>query len=241
MFVSLAITMNSKPLLSYTPGKWTDVSPHSAKRLVAAWRVLIGVWGPREWDLSLSALSTYTKVEPPPPNPWLDQNKPQTPTPDPTRAQSGEPSATASTPTPAAAPTPKPRKRLPSRRLIRHVLRARLNASQGLATFLAEVERSGQNVRASLHLAKQLDGSYDMESSDPQDDELGFLMTDGPQGWRGSREVIAFLRSQGAKIVALKEEDEGDWAAGQLSSGDEGVEGNSGAMDELEWVPPNAQ
>ncbi|KAF9520307.1 hypothetical protein BS47DRAFT_1335910 [Hydnum rufescens UP504] len=212
-----------------------------AKRLVAAWRVLIGVWGPREWDLSLSALGTYTKVEPPPPNPWLDQNKPRTPPPDLTKAQSGEPSATASAPTPAAAPTPKPRKRLPSRRLIRHVLRARLNASQALATFLAEVERSGQNVRASLYLAKQFDGSYDTEPSEPQGGELGFLMSDGPQGWRGSREVITFLRSQGARIAALQEQDEGDWAAGQLSSGDEGVEDNSGVMDELEWVPPNTQ
>jgi glycerol-3-phosphate O-acyltransferase / dihydroxyacetone phosphate acyltransferase len=202
---------------------------------------LIGVWGPREWDLSLSALSTYTKVEPPPPNPWLDQNKPRMPTPDPTKAQSGEPSATASAPTPAAAPTPKPRKRLPSRRLIRHVLRARLNASQALATFLAEVERSGQNVRASLHLAKQFDGPYNTEPSEPQDGELGFLIPDGPQAWRGSKEVITFLRSQRARIAALQEEEEGDWAAGQLSSGDEGVEDTSGVMGELEWVAPNTQ
>ena len=213
-----------------------------AKRLVAAWRVLIGVWGPRHWDLSISALSSYTKVEPPPPNPWLDQNKPRTPTPDPTNAKSGDSSAPkASESAGILAATPKRRKRLPSRRLIRHVLRARLVATQSLFTFLAEVERSGQNVRASLYLAKQFGGSYDPDAARPQNGEVDFLMTDGPKGWRGSREVFAFLRSRGAQIAALGEEDEGDWAAAPPSSGDDGAEDSAGTTEESEWAPPHSQ
>lgn len=140
-----------------------------------------------------------------------------------------------------AAPTPVKRRRLPSRRLIRHVLRARVVASRSLASFLAEVERSGQNVRASKHLAKRFGGSLDPE---PQGDISGdgsFLAVNGPQGWRSSREVIAFLRSQGAQIAALDEEDEGDWAAGGLSSGDEGAEDDAGRVEELVFVPPHSQ
>ncbi|KIP01621.1 hypothetical protein PHLGIDRAFT_38237 [Phlebiopsis gigantea 11061_1 CR5-6] len=37
-----------------------------AKRLVAAWRVLVGVWAPKRWDLSIPALTQYTVPKVPP-------------------------------------------------------------------------------------------------------------------------------------------------------------------------------
>jgi hypothetical protein len=44
-----------------------------AKQSIAAWRVLVGVWIPKRWDLSLSALAQFTKPKVPPPNPWIHQ------------------------------------------------------------------------------------------------------------------------------------------------------------------------
>jgi hypothetical protein len=42
-------------------------------QFIAAWRVLVGVWIPKRWDLSLSALAQFTKPKVPPSNPWIDR------------------------------------------------------------------------------------------------------------------------------------------------------------------------
>jgi glycerol-3-phosphate O-acyltransferase/dihydroxyacetone phosphate acyltransferase len=159
------------------------------KRLVAAWRVLLGVWAPRKWDMSVTALSPYTTIQPPPPNPWID--RPKTPTP---------------TPESEAPPAPRiKRKRPASRRLIRHVLRARLNAAHSLVAFLNEIDKAGVKVRSASHLALAHGGGIDGgHGPNPED---------GPQGWRYGKEVVEFLRKRGAKIHRLKEPTAGDWAA----------------------------
>jgi len=58
--------------------KTIDANYERAKRLIAAWRILVGVWAPKQWDLSLAALSQYTTPETPPDNPWIDRQKTQT-------------------------------------------------------------------------------------------------------------------------------------------------------------------
>ncbi|TFY57683.1 hypothetical protein EVJ58_g6874, partial [Rhodofomes roseus] len=45
------------------------------KRLVAAWRMLVGVWLPKKWDLSLNALAQYTVPRVPAENEWVDRSK----------------------------------------------------------------------------------------------------------------------------------------------------------------------
>jgi hypothetical protein len=123
--------------------------------------------------------------------------------------------------------------RLPSRNLIRHVLRARLRASASLVIFLADIQRAGEHgeqVRASEHLARLYPHSQLLSPSHPKSiDQIGktisngdgieskstyeFLPTKGPTAWRSAKEVIAFLRENGAQIANLESEEEGDWAA----------------------------
>ena len=80
-----------------------------AKRLHATWRILVGVWAPKGWDLSGTALSEYMSPKIPPPNPWISG------------AGEGE-----------TRGREKGGRRPPSRRLVRHVLRARVEALNGL-------------------------------------------------------------------------------------------------------------
>ncbi|KAG9086983.1 hypothetical protein FRC07_012939, partial [Ceratobasidium sp. 392] len=47
-----------------------DDNYEHAKRFMAAWRVLIGVWGPKRWDLSLAAVEPWTKPRERPLNEW---------------------------------------------------------------------------------------------------------------------------------------------------------------------------
>ena len=44
------------------------------KRVAAAWRVLIGVWAPKKWEYSLTALAQYTATPIPPANQWVTGN-----------------------------------------------------------------------------------------------------------------------------------------------------------------------
>ncbi|KAF8326546.1 uncharacterized protein EI90DRAFT_2999108 [Cantharellus anzutake] len=217
-----------------------DDNYEHGKRVLAAWRILIGVWGPRKWDLSLTALKAYTKVEPPPPNPWLDQYKEKKP---PAAGDSGSDPSQPPAPKKAKVvlgPAPKRRKRPSSRHLIRHVLRARLKAIQSLASFLGDVERSNGRVRASVHLAERFNSASDFSPLAEEDskDDGTFLAVDGPKGWRHGNEVLAYLRSKGARIGPPPTE-ESEWVAEGLSSGDEG-EGEDDAArhseDGVTWV-----
>ncbi|KAI0769443.1 glycerol-3-phosphate-acyltransferase [Trametes elegans] len=197
-----------------------------AKRLVAAWRVLVGVWAPRKWDLSLSAVAQYTVPHIPPENPWAHTST--------SDSAPSDSSASHARPRSASASSSK-RRRPPTRRVIRHVLRARVEASSALASLFAQLERAPESKRvcASAHLARVFGGGVD-EPATP------------PQGWRAAREVMGFLRSRGAKVAALQDRVEGDWAA--LSSEGEGEgEGydseaftSSDKGADLQWVPPTA-
>jgi len=150
----------------------------SAKRFIAAWRILVGVWIPKKWDLSLSALSQYTKPRIPPVSPWIDR---------PSEKESGvkvppiPPSDTQTEPPVKARTTRRP----PSRRLVRHVLRSRVEAVNALASYFDHLARAGRDkkVKASPHLAKMYDGEE--------------------EGWRYASEIITFLKKRGAEIPTL--------------------------------------
>lgn len=162
----------------------------SAKRIVAAWRVLVGVWVPREWDLSSAALSQYTQPPTQPPNPWID--KPRTPN----NTSDGDGKAgekTESKRQDVVGQNLAPR-RPPSRRLVRHVLRSRVEAMNALARFFDELADAGSDkrVKASLHLAERFGGGR--TGVDLSDE------TETIEGWRYGVEVIRFLEKLGGKV-----------------------------------------
>lgn len=205
----------------------------SAKRLVTAWRILLGVWMPKKWDLSLTALTPYITPHIPPPSEFIDKKK--------TKSGTSTPSqeANLSSQIPVAMSAKRPKRRVPTRKLIRHVLRARLEASRLLATFFAELARSGKQVRASEHLAK-LYGVMPSSAEPLRDTPGGVAAPAEPQGWRDAKEVIRYLRARGANIGQLSVPAEADWAA--ASSDGESFEHASNAEtdDDLVWVPPSS-
>ncbi|CDO76065.1 hypothetical protein BN946_scf184696.g17 [Trametes cinnabarina] len=199
-----------------------------AKRLVAAWRVLVGVWAPRKWDLSLSAVAQYTVPRVPPENPWIDRSKAKT-------------KSLRFPIIPLALPVfvLKQRRRPPTRRLIRHVLRARFEAAKALASLIAQLERAPEDKRvyASVHLARAFGGQVEVPEPNKETQE-GVEIIPEPMGWRSAREVVSFLRSRGAKITTLEDRVQGDWAA--LSSDGESYDSDAfSSKDDLQWVPPS--
>lgn len=128
--------------------------------------------------------------------------------------------------------TPARRRRRPiaTRRLIRHVLRARSDAARLLAAFFLDLERDGKEVRASSHLAQAYGGRLE-ERSGLQDTPDGVYMCPEPRAWRDGREVVQFLRDRGARIGDLGRKVEGEWAAAN-SEGD----GEGETESEVLWV-----
>ncbi|KAG1751287.1 uncharacterized protein EDB91DRAFT_1104513 [Suillus paluster] len=202
------------------------------KRVIAAWRVLVGVWAPRRWELSLSALSQYTTPLVPPENPWIDKN----------RANSSTPGTPRSLPTQITDEPPVKsarRRRPPSRRIMKHLLRARGEAVKALAGFLTTLEASGEskNVNASIHLAKRFGWVEENSITSASDNGGDGEVLSDAKGYRQAREVIAFLRVRGAKIATLDRKIEGDWV---LSSDEDGTAGESEKgedEEDLVWVP----
>ncbi|KDQ55712.1 hypothetical protein JAAARDRAFT_195538 [Jaapia argillacea MUCL 33604] len=247
-----------------------------AKRVVAAWRVLVGVWVPKKWDLSLSALTQYTTPRIPPENPWIDRPKKSdsgtsssSPTPNGTANATASGSGASGPAKPASASgSGQKRRRPPSRRLIRHVLRARIEAARALSSFFQQLEASASSspsttsnegwVRASAHLVKIYGGRLDNPSPTPSAFSStvhlgnggpvatpeGVLTEKGATGWRSTREVLQFLRSRGAKIGGLEKGFEGEWAAfssGELSSpGEESDYALVEGEGDVSWVPSGA-
>ncbi|OAX39732.1 hypothetical protein K503DRAFT_738887 [Rhizopogon vinicolor AM-OR11-026] len=203
------------------------------KRVIAAWRVLVGVWAPRRWELSLSALSQYTTPLVPPENPWIDKS----------RTNSSSTSDTPrSIPTQFSDEPPVKfarRRRPSSRRIMRHLLRARGEAVKALAGFFATLEESGdaKAVNASIHLAERFGW---VEEIPPTSSDNGVNDEASPdvKGYRQAREVIAFLRARGAKVATLDRQIEGDWV-GALSSEEEGTacDSDKGEDEDVIWVP----
>ncbi|KAF5381135.1 hypothetical protein D9757_009414 [Collybiopsis confluens] len=257
---------------------------NAARRLYAAWRILIGVWAPKRWDLSLEVLKVYATPTVPKENEWIDKaKKPKA------KSDSDTPTPTSSTPTPSspilrppltpalstsdigqmlpdphlvlvsreeeppvssiskdtrtssssssasAAPTTKStgkRKRPATRRIMRHVLRARIEAVKALAGFFDDLERAGKGggekvgVYSSRHLARDygwfehpsstsiVSGSYQREpvaeggedggEGDDDDDDEGKRESRRSSGWRDAKEVIRYLKARGAKVPAVR-------------------------------------
>ncbi|THH26613.1 hypothetical protein EUX98_g7574 [Antrodiella citrinella] len=208
-----------------------------AKRVVATWRVLVGVWAPKQWDLSVNALSQYTVPKLPPANQWIDRSRSKS------RTGSGTSSPVLPPLNPAisepAAPARKTKKdrRPPSRRLIRHVLRARIEAAKSLASLLQQLDRTpDKRVSASAHLARAFGGQVDPVRAQGILTEDGVEVPDEPTGWRSAGEVLGFLRSRGAKIGGLKTRVQGEWAA--VSSEGEGEDSTAGSGEDVVWVSP---
>jgi glycerol-3-phosphate O-acyltransferase/dihydroxyacetone phosphate acyltransferase len=179
----------------------------SMKRVAAAWRVLLGVWAPKKWDYSLTALEQYTATPIPPANQWI----------------TGKTTVTMNgiVPEPPVSAQPYRARRPRSGRVMRHVLRARAEASRSLASFIAQLEASpaDKRVRASVHLARVYGG---VESPAGASDTNGIdELPAAPIGWRRAREVVSYLRGHGAKTASLEKGIEGEWAAlnsdGELS------------------------
>ena len=176
---------------------------------MAAWRVLVGIWTPKRWDLTLPALSQYATPPQPPPSPWID--RPRTPN---TSDVNGKPGSKRQE---DVRVDNRSLRRPPSRRLVRHVLRSRVEAMNALACFFDQLAcaGAGKRVKASPHLAERFGGSKS---------KIDLLATTDEQetteGWRDAEEVITFLRKRGAKIPTLRQGPlKDEWA---LSSDGEG-------------------
>uniref|UniRef100_A0A8H7Y8D0 Phospholipid/glycerol acyltransferase domain-containing protein n=1 Tax=Psilocybe cubensis TaxID=181762 RepID=A0A8H7Y8D0_PSICU len=207
-----------------------DGNYERAKRFIAAWRVLVGVWTPKRWDLSMTALSQYTKPRIPPANQWID--RPSTP----------KPNASETSPATPGSPTDfnlqnepqvktRPARRPPSRRLVRHVLRSRVEAVNALASFFDHLTRAGKDkkVNASPHLAQMYGGDIVPSKSGADKDVT--------EGWRYASEVLTFLKKRGAKIPTLGQGPLFDeWA---LSSEGEGYTTGE-EQEERIWVATNS-
>jgi glycerol-3-phosphate O-acyltransferase/dihydroxyacetone phosphate acyltransferase len=102
---------------------------------------------------------------------------------------------------------------------MRHVLRARAEASRSLASFIAQLETgpADKRVRASVHLARLYGGLESIAGASDSGGTEESLPTF--VGWRHAREVVSYLRGHGAKIAALERGIEIEWAA-QNSDGD---------------------
>lgn len=199
-----------------------------AKRLVAAWRVLVGVWTPKRWDLSLAALSQYTTPATPAENPWVQKTR-----------------ETIAPPTMEEPPVTLVRKqRPPTRRVIRHVLRSRAEAAKSLATFFDQLDKGGQakKVKASIHLARVYGwvDEVDDTTSDVEMDQ-GVAVPKEPCGWRHAREVVSFLRNRGAKVASLQRDIEGEWAATSSDGETPPIDGSETSRDEDVIFVPSGQ
>lgn len=199
------------------------------------------MWIPKKWDLSLSALSQYTTPALPAENEWIDRSKVRprrisgNAEPEPVNGSS---SASSSTPQSTSVPasSSRRRRRPPSRRLIRHVLRARAEAAKALASMFDQLEKSpdGKRVSASAHLARAYGGVEPQPAQDLDTTEDVLLET---VGWRHAREVVDFLRKRGARVAQLEERVEGDWAA-LSSEGDQDSDSVDAEKDDLVFVAP---
>lgn len=122
---------------------------HSFKRVIAAWRVLVGVWAPKRWDLSLVALSQYTTPLIAQESRWVDRSgRSCTPVELPV-VPLQQAQKTTEPPAPVVVVPTKKRKRPEARRIMRHVLRA-------LASFFGALEAAGEGkCVVCVHLARR--------------------------------------------------------------------------------------
>ncbi|KAH8827334.1 glycerol-3-phosphate-acyltransferase [Flagelloscypha sp. PMI_526] len=233
-------------VLAYYHTTMIDDNYEHAKRLIAAWRVLVGVWAPSHWEFPIHAMSQYITPITPLPNPWLDKYKDHA---EQKKGESNE-SLKSSDTIPAMLPSgpqvvlpgeEEPpasisktghqlKRRPPSRRIMRHVLRARVKAIRAVSQLFTELGRQdkvlkskGQGkkrVYASEHLGARFGGLVDVPTTPHAE-------TVRREGWRDYEEVVEFLRKRGAKIPSPSaSKDIGDdWATlssdGELTTDNE--------------------
>lgn len=104
---------------------------------------------------------------------------------------------------------------LPSRKLVRNVLRTRLEAAGQLASVLYELEAKDTQLAASFWLASEHGG--EVLNISKENRELPEWERPLQEGRRGGREVVEYLRSKGARLGSGKMQSH--WAA--ATSGDE--------------------
>ncbi|KAH9022575.1 glycerol-3-phosphate-acyltransferase [Lactarius pseudohatsudake] len=179
--------------------KLIDDNYEHMKRVGAAWRVLIGVWAPKEWEYSLTALSQYTATHIPPTNEWVSEGVKTT--------------VSGATEEPPVSPQPYRARRPRTGRVMRHVLRARAEAVRLLASCIAQLEAgpAEKRVRASVHLARLYGGIETIAPTSDASSSDSSPLT--PVGWRHAHEVVSYLRSRGAKVAALERGIEVEWVA----------------------------
>jgi hypothetical protein len=121
------------------------------------------------------------------------------------------------------------------------VLRARLEATRALSTFLQSLQSSpeGKRVYAAPHLAEH----YGFFEDTPQHDALGQPQPSIKVGYRFAKEVVEFLRSRGAKIAALSTNATDYWATSPLTSeaeldtdAEQSDAGANRSGEEVTWV-----
>lgn len=187
---------------------------HSFKRLVAAWRVIVGVWAPKRRELPLAKLATILP----------DTSAPEGATKD---AYAWKTRGTDQEVKDETAKTGQ-RKRFPTRRLIKHVLRTRVAAARSLEAFLAELEEGEYRINARPWLVEL--APYGGEATQAEQQSTAGEGKDAvdrfPMGTRSGEEVVDFLRQRGARILPSASEHNG-WDA---LSGDE-TEARSGGDD----------
>lgn len=113
-------------------------------------------------------------------------------------------------------------KHLPSRKLVRNVLRTRLEAARLLASVLYELEEKDIQLSASFWLASEHGGEVLKVSKEHE--ELAEWERPLAEGRRGGREVVAYLRSKGARLGSGKMQSH--WAAATSGEEDGGKSGN---------------
>ncbi|KAJ9115588.1 hypothetical protein QFC20_000913 [Naganishia adeliensis] len=184
------------------------------KRLVAAWRVIVGVWAPKRRELPLAKLATILP----------DTSAPEGATKD---AYAWKTRGTDQEVKDETAKTEQ-RKRFPTRRLIKHVLRTRVAAARSLEAFLAELEEGEYRINARPWLVEL--APYGGEAAQAEQQSTAGEGKDAvdrfPMGTRSGEEVVDFLRQRGARILPSASEHNG-WDA---LSGDE-TEARSGGDD----------
>ncbi|ODN73335.1 hypothetical protein L202_07874 [Cryptococcus amylolentus CBS 6039] len=149
-----------------------DENYDAMKKLAAAWRLVIGVWLPRDFEMPLPAfVAQYSSFAPDPPK--VAGLAPDTP-----------------------KEVWKKPKKLSSRVLVRHVLRVRSEAFRELVQVLRELEQ-GEEVVAQSWLAEEYGGRV-LERERERDEVLSGWVQ--PGGVRDGREVVSFLRARGADL-----------------------------------------
>ncbi|EIW71954.1 hypothetical protein TREMEDRAFT_36357 [Tremella mesenterica DSM 1558] len=151
-----------------------DPNYNAMKRLVAAWRILIGLWLPQQFDMPLPSFIASSSLF----------------APDPPKVAGLPPQAT-----PEKYKRPK---RLPSRVLVRHVLRIRLEAARELADVLLQLEQTDGELYSSPWLAESYGG--EVLNISKEDEERLEWERPLPVGRRGGKEVVGFLRTKGGRL-----------------------------------------